>query len=329
MNFKLLAAAGSACVLMTGCIDSDYDLSDVDTTSEVKIDNLTLPINIEAMKLDDVFDIEDSENFKIVEINGERYYALSETGEFHSDPIHIAAIHLDAPHINPTYCALELPYNSAKTRSTMVNVPIPSTATEFHCTTGGIDNSVLGMDALTTANTTLTITATLDGMSMSHAKFSNLEFSLPKRMKVSNLSAGKYDPTTGILTVPYIEPKGGNFKITLSIDKIDLTATDLKYNRDAHTLAFTGNLGLDSGSLSFDLADLGTQAPKWLALNVGYKLSDIDVTALTGDIDYHIEGVNIAPVHITGIPDFLKGEGTDIKIANPQLYIALNNPVGG
>ena len=76
MNFKLLAAAGSACVLMTGCIDSDYDLSDVDTTSEVKIDNLTLPINIEAMKLDDVFDIEDSENFKIVEINGERYYAL-------------------------------------------------------------------------------------------------------------------------------------------------------------------------------------------------------------------------------------------------------------
>ena len=329
MNFKLLAAAGSACVLMTGCIDSDYDLSDVDTTSEVKIDNLTLPINIEAMKLDDVFDIEDSENFKIVEINGERYYALSETGEFHSDPIHIAAIHLDAPHINPTYCALELPYNSAKTRSTMVNVPIPSTATEFHCTTGGIDNSVLGMDALTTANTTLTITATLDGMSMSHAKFSNLEFILPKRMKVSNLSAGKYDPTTGILTVPYIEPKGGNFKITLSIDKIDLTATDLKYNRDAHTLAFTGNLGLDSGSLSFDLADLGTQAPKWLALNVGYKLSDIDVTALTGDIDYHIEGVNIAPVHITGIPDFLKGEGTDIKIANPQLYIALNNPVGG
>lgn len=41
-----------------------------------------------------------------------------------------------------------------------------------------------------------------------------------------------------------------------------------------------------------------------------------------------MEGVNIDPVVIDDLPDFLKGDGTNLKIANPQLYISLNNPVG-
>lgn len=65
MKQKLLAAAAAACLLMTGCVDSNYDLSDIDTTSELRVDNLTLPINVDAMRLADVFDIEDSENFNL------------------------------------------------------------------------------------------------------------------------------------------------------------------------------------------------------------------------------------------------------------------------
>lgn len=328
MKQKLLATAGAACLLMTGCVDSSYDLSDIDTTSELRVDNLTLPINVDAMRLADVFDIEDSENFKIVEVNGDRFYALSETGYFHSDPVRIETIHIDAPHIEPTQSAIEAPASSRR-RAPIVKLPIPSTSTEFHCFTTDVDDAVLGMEAIRSTNTTLTIKASLTGMQMKFATFHNLRFQLPEKMEVTKISAqgGKYDPTTGVLTIPEYKPTGSNLKITMSVDKIDLTATDLDYDKNKHTLAFTGKLGLDSGDLSFDLAEVGSH-PSNLAIRIDYTLSDIDVVALTGEIDYHIEGIDIAPVHISGLPDFLKGEGTDIKIANPQLFIGLNNPVG-
>lgn len=329
MYHKFLPAAALACLLMTGCVDSNYDLSDIDTTSELRVDNLTLPINVDTMRIDDVFDIEDSDNFKIVDVNGDRFYALSETGKFHSDPVRIEAIHIDAPHINPTETGVDVS-ESRRRRAPIIKLAIPSTSTEFHCFTTDVDEAVLGMEAVRTANTTLTIEASLSGMEMKFATFHNLRFQLPEKMEVTSISAagGKYDPATGILTIPEYKPTGGHLKITMSVDKIDLTATDLDYDKSKHTLSFTGKLGLDSGDLSFDLAEVGSH-PSNLAIRIDYTLSDIDVVALTGEIDYHLQGIDIAPVHITGLPDFLKGEGTDIKIANPQLFLGLNNPVGG
>ena len=180
MKQKLLATAGAACLLMTGCVDSSYDLSDIDTTSELRVDNLTLPINVDAMRLADVFDIEDSENFKIVEVNGDRFYALSETGYFHSDPVRIETIHIDAPHIEPTQSAIEAPASSRR-RAPIVKLPIPSTSTEFHCFTTDVDDAVLGMEAIRSTNTTLTIEASLTGMQMKFATFHNLRFQLPEK----------------------------------------------------------------------------------------------------------------------------------------------------
>ena len=33
-------------------------------------------------------------------------------------------------------------------------------------------------------------------------------------------------------------------------------------------------------------------------------------------------------VDLSDLPDFLAGEGTDISLVNPQIYLKVNNPVG-
>ena len=59
---------------LTACIDDAYDLSDIDSTVGVKVNDLVVPLKLDAITLQNLFDIE--ENSQIKEINGE--YAILE-----------------------------------------------------------------------------------------------------------------------------------------------------------------------------------------------------------------------------------------------------------
>ena len=72
MKFKsLLVSSAVLSVMLTGCIDDSYDLSDIDTTAELKVKDLVLPLNIDDIVLSDIFDLEDNSRIKVV--NGEYF----------------------------------------------------------------------------------------------------------------------------------------------------------------------------------------------------------------------------------------------------------------
>jgi hypothetical protein len=74
--------------VLTGCIDSDYDLSDIDTTARFAVKELVLPINLEPVVLDDVVDLTDNDCIEI--IDGE--YVLIKDGTFSSEEVNIRNI---------------------------------------------------------------------------------------------------------------------------------------------------------------------------------------------------------------------------------------------
>ena len=97
MDFRFLrfgAITGFA-VILTGCIDNDYDLSDIDTTSEIKVNNLTLPVKIDAITLNDIFDISEDSKIQTVTVNGQEFYAVTQHGDINSQSINIPTF---APH---------------------------------------------------------------------------------------------------------------------------------------------------------------------------------------------------------------------------------------
>ena len=107
MKFKsLLVSSAVLSVMLTGCIDDSYDLSDIDTTAELKVKDLVLPLNIDDIVLSDIFDLEDNSRIKVV--NGE--YVIIEEGSFNSDEISIPDIHADAPEADHTVKYLELEF---------------------------------------------------------------------------------------------------------------------------------------------------------------------------------------------------------------------------
>ena len=99
-------------MVSSSCINSDYDLSNIDTTSEFRVNNLIIPMNIDKITLESVLDLpEDSKLQKVTfERDGEQVteYAVIEEGTFNSDIIDIPSFVSEKPVITPTRETLTL-----------------------------------------------------------------------------------------------------------------------------------------------------------------------------------------------------------------------------
>ena len=81
MKKRTLPAAGIMLMLaggvVSGCIDDKYDLSDIDTTTELKVTDLTVPVEFDDVYLDQIIDVNEDDPdaiLKIREINGSKWF---------------------------------------------------------------------------------------------------------------------------------------------------------------------------------------------------------------------------------------------------------------
>lgn len=92
MKRLTLLLGSSLALVLSGCIDKDYDLTNIDTTSEFQVNDLILPIQIDPVKLGDIITVKPGDKIKEVTLNGKTFYALEASGEFESDSIRISDI---------------------------------------------------------------------------------------------------------------------------------------------------------------------------------------------------------------------------------------------
>ncbi len=63
-RYLLPATPLAAMLLLTGCMDDNYDLSNINTTTEVKVNGLTIPVNLNEVKLDALIDLGEDSDIK-------------------------------------------------------------------------------------------------------------------------------------------------------------------------------------------------------------------------------------------------------------------------
>jgi len=344
MNPKLIKAGILAGIpmLLTGCVDNDYDLSDIDTTSEIKINDLVLPVNIDAITLNDIFDVDDESQIKIVNINGQEFYAVTEHGEINSSSIDIPAFSSSKPDIPETNAAFKLQIPDLNVRS---GLPASLPTVEYYYDLNnfdpqnirieatGIDNAVREILQLESEPTTFKVVFRETALpSYIDLHFDELKLEILKGLKFEDMPSNyAYDPDSGILTLSNIDCPDKTVTITLTATGIDFTKSDTKVVDNAFTYSsyvklINGKLkttvNLEEAANNFTPVDM-------INFNVKTTVDPFMVTHFTGKIEYHLtgDGLNIAPVDLSNIPDFLGQEGTDLKLANPQIYLNLNNPV--
>ena len=336
-----------AMVSLTACFDDNYDLSDIDTTSEFKVKDLVLPINIDPVTLGDIIEIKEDEQIKEIFLNGETVYAVQESGEFKSDDISIPGFSTEKINVKPTVINFTIPTVSADISLSDINpidlkfkdfISQSELNKSFTFSATNIDDAIVQITDLYTKDFYIKLDFEVNDAlaSCADTEIKDLLIDLPKGMVVDEIipvqADGKgYDPTTGRLNVSSIRINDGKAELSLKASMINLPANNcgIDYSKHSLNLATVVNIS-DEAVLTIipksgELSKLPTKAD----LNISYTITALDVEAVSGTINYKLDGINISPVSLSNLPDFLAGDETNLILANPQIYLSVNNPVAG
>lgn len=333
-----LTAVTVACLPLASCTDDNYDLSDIDTTAEIKVNNLVVPVNLDEITLSNVFDLEEGSVLK--EIDG--IYAVLVDGEFKSEEIKVNSVSLTRPNIPATTTTISLLDDNSGIALPPVGAgemtftyEIDGFNTAFTYTTQTVDKSIRALSKIA-VDWTINVTLTVDnpGNAFKSVAFRDVTLKLP-----AGLHTPDYNNQNGVIRLSDINLSTGAMTHTVAIrvDEVDftrLTAQEFSFTPDPSgenpgTLVIKGNIGVNGGYVVAVTRSGITSVPSQTTLTLAPQGSDIVVKAVDGTIRYSISDFNVDPVQLTDLPDLLRQDETNISMANPRLYLSINNPMAG
>lgn len=328
-----IGAGVLALPLLASCVNDDYDLSDIDTTTQIKVENLVIPVNIDKVTLGDIITFDDDSKIKPVTIGGETFYALIEDGSFKSDPIEIKKVTAAAPVLNPTEAYLDpivppvplvdLPFDPS---DLSVTYKITEMGNDVDFNAGKVDEAIESLDYV---NAEISFTIMLEALEMGDVikdiTFSDIVFQMPKGL-VAQPSLGEYDSNTGLWTIDVVSATNYQLSLTFKATGVDFVKAGASINAN-HEFSYKGSVKILGGQVKLTPNLDATQLPGQLHFRASYQVSDLVANSFSGKVNYKLDGININPVSLGDVPDFLSGEGTNISLANPQIYLQVNNPV--
>ncbi len=330
-NFNLsLLSVTLVSLPLVGCIDDKYDLSDIDSTVRVQVKDLEVPVNLDAIELSNIFDLDDESVIK--EVNGN--YAVLVDGDFSSDAIEVNKVDLGTPSISPVnadinYEGIPGDYPGLPSGYFPVSFSIPDLSTSFEFSTSDVDNSIRSIEKVT-ADWSITINLSFSDPSglLSNMKVKDLTLQLPH-----GLVTPDYVNTNGVINLGDRDLVNGSLREVIKVNAIDFTVLNpneftFVAGADKGTISYKGTIGVKSGTLMGGVTS-SVNHPAKIGMVLDPKLASIVIDSFTGDLLYALDSFDVPSVELNDLPDVLTQEDTDIKIANPQLYLAMNNPLAG
>lgn len=351
MKYYKILAGGCMLLLLSGCIDNKYDLSDVDTTSEFKVNDLVLPLNLDPVLLSDIIHVKEGEKLKEVTVNGKTFYAVEQSGEFNSDGITVNSFTAE-PEPMEDKTAVFIPstrHNSNKRNagSEEFYFLMDPVKVDVEYKASDVDGSIRSLSFVNFQPFEFRIelsTTTFDGKNV-ESQLQDVKLEIPKGLNIISINAGDvayqgevinnlYDSSTGILSLENVNMDNNVATISFNANSIDLSQYKDTYKYDPQTNA--GSFDMKS---NFDILDCKLQlkgqsddlaAVSEITYAVHYSLGEMDAKSILGEIEYNLEGtgLNIEPIELEDLPSFLKDPETDLVLANPQIYLSFQNPIG-
>jgi hypothetical protein len=323
-NHTLLLLLTAGVGMLTGCVDDNYDLSDIDTLAQVKVKDLVLPVNIDPIRLDALIEVDENNPDAVIKIQDGKYIIL-EDGEFSSSDIVVEPISITPASISTSKTTL-IP--TVVPGITNVAFDITSeVASSFGYSTFGISDNILSLENVG-VDWTISVRIATDETAQRVEKVELQDFKImfPKGL-TGKPNYGSYDAATGIITIDNQSFSGNNFTITMPVSKIDIAKSGVIYNSTNHSIWFSENVGVKSGRVYITEIDNSSSSVDALELTVKPIVSNLDINSFTGSFSYSIANFNVPSFLLNNIPDVLVQDDTNIYLVNPQLYLAIDNPL--
>ena len=306
------------------CVDNNYDLSDIDTTVEVKINDLVIPINIDEIKLSTILDLDSGS--RIQERDGS--YVIIENGDINSEQIKVAAISVEAPAITPISRVIDLTSNASGVDAAPGSVTVGPLMTSFEYSYNNVDACITDIKNVGTENFIINISLNIkDNNNSSNDYYLNqLTLQLPDGLE-GTASGGSYDKATGTVTFNSVTMTNGSFNFDFNVSKINIVEPTSTFSPDNHTFQFSSEIGITSIEIDTESILNSVNPSSMLTLTIDIEMSPLNITSFSGRINYDLSGFNIESISLDNLPGLLTQEETNIGICNPQIYLSLNNPL--
>lgn len=349
MNRHLLRTIlpASALLMLTGCVDDKYDLDNMDNTIGVNVNNLVVPVNLESITLHNIVDLDDEDgSITEEEYMGKSCYVFKKSGKFDSDEIHISTFTVNPPaDQDPTETKAHLDPMPSVDADIQFNIDPTLKEISYHVT--DIDQKLSSIDNIESEDIRMRMqfvmdksvfdkaeTITIKGLSIqfpqglySYANAQESELTNAKAYIIDQNNnkidgVAKYDAKTGLITIPTLKCTSNITTLQIEANKIDLNAVPQNGFFDYDFI-----IEVKKGDILCTTDD-ASLFPSNFDFKIYYSLGSFNISRFTGNIDYDIDGLNFDPVHLDDMPEVFAGDETRIRIANPQLYVKIDNTCG-
>lgn len=345
MNKRINKSKFVACMLAagfmaigSGCTDSNFDLSNIDSTIGLGGEGLQLPTSgTEDMILDNVLDIKNSDFIKIAE-NGDYMFVKEAEGMKPAHPsvdkvvLKEAKINNDFKIIVPKSALMQVQRKKrGQKRNNLASVNGKASEFKYH---GMTPNEIRDITPASTSAELKIHVKVSNELKKVVPTFKTLTFNMPKFMKLKlekcTPSQPEYDEKTGVVT----------FKNVLSSDNINLVADvnklDFSMNNDGeNSINFTAGKEGKNGSvdlngvtnmgITFDDVDLTNNSTDDLFLSTDMSLGDITVNEATGKFNPQIDLDDLGSMNVNDVPDFLTDKDVAINLYNPVIELTVSS----
>ena len=363
MQGRLLYWGVMMALPLHSCINKNYDLGDLDTNILVPVENLTLPVKLDNIQLHTVLDIDKESQIK--EYNGE--YAVVVEGEFETEKIKVDNFCVKGASINDiTSKATKMAVGGGKANcrapqmgeinNLLASYVLPTDKTQLSISAQDITNAIKSLDNLK-LDTKISAMISLDKSGklkdiLDSIRVDNFTFKLPRgfegKLKAilsdgKEIEADKYDSQTGVAFFCSQSLLSNQGEIELEFNVTGLNEEVLSETMDQITqnnnFTLVDSFGVENGSISVheqDFSEEYNQAasdekydmlPDELEYTSQQKMDEVEVKEFSGELNYEVKDFNIDPIGLEDIPKMLNQTGTCLNLANPQIYLSINNTV--
>lgn len=343
MNKTLFMPLAVAVLAVSSCTDNDYDLSNIDTHVQIPVSNFTVPLKSATVTLDEALDL--SSNDKIKKIGDE--YAIVQKGEFSSSGVNISNMSVNCPDITisksnvsttidlgsipaafDSYKWNDIPAVSRPT-GTLVSFDIPDNTNTVNLNSSNVDAHITSVKHLG-VNATAQVNVEFPKLKdiVTGFKVEGLTLQLPKGLEVND---AKYNKETGIWNVGD-KTIGADLKLSLSLTLTGIDCEKAGAKLENHNFSMsqavkaTGKVVVDASNIKGEATLGAIRAFQTVDYACAVSFGTVTVDKFSGHILYNIS-VNDQEVNLTDVPSELKEKGTKLQLANPQIYLSVNNPI--
>lgn len=311
----------------TGCSDSDFDLSNLDTTIGIGGDALVLPTSdTEEIQLDDVLELNNSD---VVSIKANGDYYFSKEGD-------------DVSPANPEIKVINLVKQSSSSDNLYLDFASPAPAkggvrkVSMSKTVEGIVSTIafkgdvpeavkelVSAEVMQKINIRITSSS---GLKQLVSQFSSLELVFPEFMQLKGETLSNGAVVSGNTVKISNVSSANEIDIVAELERIDFTATSTIGNsllkNEGGVLDFKAQI---LARVAVDEINAGVSGVSDSYIACEMDMDDMVLEKVTGRFDPSVELNDLGSFTISSIPDFLNDNDVKINLYNPLVTLSFDS----